>query len=191
MVGSNNSWYQSNSLNLFPHLSCVALKWIIYADHISWEEFKHTILQIWMHATAQELLNRSVLAMYCRLDISRYNITRYRILYKNFDGKTLARLQTHERKPYLALKGELWLSSLSYWEKADREISGVHCIYSDLNGCIIHDSLRLFPLRRRTVTVRIYQICSLNLVITWHYFGANHSTKLYLCYSNGIIIVLW
>ena len=35
---------------------------------------------------------------------------------------------THERHPYLALTGELWVSFVSYLEFNDHEISGTNCI---------------------------------------------------------------
>ena len=41
------------------------------------------------------------------LNISRYNITRYRTQYTRFEGKTSVRLWSHEIHPYLALTGEL------------------------------------------------------------------------------------
>ena len=44
------------------------------------------------------------------------------------EGKTLVRLWTHERHPYLALTGELWVSCMSYLEKRDHDISGAQCI---------------------------------------------------------------
>ena len=63
-----------------------------------------------------------------RLDISRDNITRYFTQCNKSEGKTSARLRTHERHTYLALTGELWLSLVICWEKSDREISGTHCV---------------------------------------------------------------
>ena len=44
-------------------------------------------------------------------------------------------LWTHERYPYLTLRSEPWVSFVSYLEKSDREISGVHCILEAF-GCI-------------------------------------------------------
>ena len=63
------------------------------------------------------------------LDISRFNIARYCTQYNIFECETSARLWTHERHPYLALTGEPWVSFVSYLEKSDREVSGVHCIH--------------------------------------------------------------
>ena len=61
------------------------------------------------------------------LDVKR-DKTRYFTQCSNFECKTSARLRTREWQPYLALTGELWLSSVSYWRKSDREVSRVHCI---------------------------------------------------------------
>ena len=61
------------------------------------------------------------------IDISMYNITWYCTQHNKFEGKTSARLRTHERQPYLALTGELWVSFVSYLEKIGRDMSGAHC----------------------------------------------------------------
>ena len=42
--------------------------------------------------------------------------------------QNFGRFPSHERQPYLALTGELWLPSMSYWGKSDGELSGMHCI---------------------------------------------------------------
>ena len=58
-------------------------------------------------------------------DILRYNITRYFSQCNIFEVKASARLRTHERHPYLAFPGDLWLFFVSY-RGNDREVSGVH-----------------------------------------------------------------
>ena len=64
------------------------------------------------------------------LDISWYDITRYRTQYTKFEGKTLVRLGSHGKHPYtsLALMGELWVFFVSYYEKIDRDVLGAHCM---------------------------------------------------------------
>ena len=59
-----------------------------------------------------------------------YRLSRYTIyIYINIYIYMLRyRLWTHERYPYIALTSEPWVSFVSYLEKSDREISGVHCI---------------------------------------------------------------
>ena len=54
------------------------------------------------------------------------DITRYSTQYINFEAKTSATLRPHERQAYL----ELWVSFVSYVEKSDRKISGMHSITS-------------------------------------------------------------
>ena len=66
------------------------------------------------------------------IDISRYNMTRHCTHHNKFAGKTLVRLETRERQPYLALTGELWESFVSYLEKIDRDILGAHYIAVDM-----------------------------------------------------------
>ena len=61
------------------------------------------------------------------LDISWCNIVKYCTHYNNFGGTTLVTLRTHERHPYLALMGDIWVSFVSYLGKSDRDISVVHC----------------------------------------------------------------
>ena len=47
---------------------------------------------------------------------------------QKLEAKTLTKCRTHEEQPYLALTGKLWLSSVSYSGKSDRDISGMHCM---------------------------------------------------------------
>ena len=66
------------------------------------------------------------------LDISKYNITWYCTQHNKFEGKTSARLRTHERQPYLALMGELWESFVSYLVKIGCDISETQCIWTSI-----------------------------------------------------------
>ena len=56
------------------------------------------------------------------LDISLYNI----MLCSTQHNASKVKLPTHERHPYLALMGELWMSFMRHLEKSDRKILGVH-----------------------------------------------------------------
>ena len=71
---------------------------------------------------------------YYRLDISRYNITRYCTQHNKFDGKTSVRLRTHGRYPYLSLTGEQWESSVSYLGNRYRE----RTVYSFYKGILTY-----------------------------------------------------
>ena len=57
-----------------------------------------------------------------------YNtVTRYCTNTTNPISKLRLRYRAHERHPYLAPTGELWVYFVSYLEKSGREISGAHC----------------------------------------------------------------
>ena len=60
--------------------------------------------------------------------ISRFDVEHYYTQCNNFEGKTLVRLRTQDRHPYLALTGELCVSLVSYLEKIGREITGANCM---------------------------------------------------------------
>ena len=92
-----------------------------------WQYFNFNLFQAnkAQYQSAASAMHRHV--NYYRLDISRCNTTRYYTQQNNFEDKTSFPLRTHERHPYLALTGELWVSFVSYLDKSDHEISEAHC----------------------------------------------------------------
>ena len=68
------------------------------------------------------------------LDIQWHDVMWYCTWHNKFEGKTLFSVGTHERQPYLALMGKLWVSFVRYLEKIDHDISGVHCTTKEIKG---------------------------------------------------------
>ena len=100
----------------------------------------HFYVTIWYHQAARSSIlysqyitvqyNLSFQYITVQYDLySQYITVQYNnILHTMQQGKTSARFRTDGRQPYLALTGEIWLSSASYWVKSDCKISEVHCI---------------------------------------------------------------
>ena len=86
---------------------------------------------------------------FCTMDY-RYIAEQYNTLctqHRKFGCKTSVPLWTHERHPYLTLRGELCVSFVSYLEKSDRGISKAHCTYSiscSLSQTVLYNKLAYY-----------------------------------------------
>ena len=96
----------------------------------------------------------------------RYNLTRYCTQYNNFKGKTSARFRIHETQLHLKLTGELWLSSVSYLDKSDSEISRVHCICAKKTYITIYRQVEL----QTKSSMWIYAHTHICIWILWHIY---------------------
>ena len=78
------------------------------------------------------------------LDISRQNRLRHNTQSNKLERKTSVKIETHERQPsYLALTGELWVSSWAIWIKKDaiyRKHTVYHSYHCNNTGKLIPSS---------------------------------------------------